>query len=82
MINKNSINIFFGFCSYCTFIVLYLTYDITLSPDFEKYYNYYLYYNSGLEATNLDQGHIYYFLSYLFTLLFRVVNPSLSTNNY
>jgi len=80
IINKNSINIFFGLCSYCTFIVLYLTYDITLSPDFEKYYSYYLYYNSGLEATNLDQGHIYYFLSYIFTLLFRVVNPTLSTN--
>lgn len=78
--NKHLVNIFFALSSYCAFIVLYLTYDITLSPDFEKYYNYYLYYNSDLKATNLDQGHFYYFLSYLFTLLFGILNPSLSTN--
>ena len=72
--------IFFSLISYISFITFYLTYDITLSPDFLKYYDYYLYYNNDLPKTNLEQGHFYFFLTYLTTILFQSILSNLTTH--
>ena len=62
---------------YISFLILYLSYDITLSPDFEKYYRYFKFYSGGLELTGLEQGHFYYFFTYFITYL-----TSISFNDY
>ena len=62
--------IFFYIVFYYTSILLYLTYDIVQSPDFEKYYNYFIYYSGDINKTYLEQGHFYYYLNYIFSLIF------------
>ena len=80
--NENKLKIIFlSIISYISFITFYLTYDITLSPDFLKYYDYYLYYNNDLPKTNLEQGHLYFFLTYIISVLFQYVFNNLTTPN-
>ena len=79
--NENKfVIIFLSIISYISFITFYLTYDITLSPDFLKYYDYYLYYNNDLPKTNLEQGHLYFFLTYIISVLFQSVFNNLTTH--
>ena len=73
--NFYKILFYIGF--YISFLILYLSYDITLSPDFEKYYRYFKFYSGGLELTGLEQGHFYYFFTYFITYL-----TSISFNAY
>ena len=40
-------------------------YDITASPDFRRYYDYFLYFNGSRETTGLEQGLIYYYICFL-----------------
>ena len=40
-------------------------YDITASPDFIRYYDYFLYFNGSRETTGLEQGLIYYYICFL-----------------
>ena len=77
--NKFAI-IFLSIISYIYFIVFYLTYDITLSPDFYKYFQYFLYYNNELSITDLEQGHFYFFLTYIISVLFQSIFTNLTTH--
>ena len=70
----------FIFSTYISFVVLYLSYDIFQSPDFDNYYNYFLYYSGNISKTNLEQGHFYYYVSYIVTLLISKVLTNLTTN--
>ena len=72
--------IFFYIVFYYTSILLYLTYDIVQSPDFEKYYNYFIYYSGDINKTYLEQGHFYYYLNYIFSLIFYNIKSSLTLN--
>ena len=79
--NENKfVIIILSLISYIAFIIFYLTYDITLSPDFYKYYDYFLYYNNDLPKTNLEQGHFYFFSIYLATILFQSIFNNLTTH--
>ena len=40
-------------------------YDVTSSPDFRRYFDYFLYFNGDLNVSGLEQGIAYYFLCYL-----------------
>ena len=40
-------------------------YNITASPDFIRYYDYFLYFNGSRETTGLEQGLIYYYICFL-----------------
>ena len=40
-------------------------YDVTASPDFIRYYDYFLYFNGDLNFSGLEQGIAYFFLCYL-----------------
>tara|TARA_B100000029_G_scaffold446513_1_gene467711 strand:+ start:2243 stop:3898 length:1656 start_codon:yes stop_codon:yes gene_type:complete len=87
--NFYKILFFIGF--YISFLILYLSYDITLSPDFEKYYRYFKFYSGDIELTGLEQGHLYYFFTYFITYLTRfqlntntlneIINISLHLSN-
>ena len=78
--NENKfVIIILSLISYIIFIIFYLTYDITLSPDFYKYYDYFLYYNNDLPKTNLEQGH-FIFSTYLATILFQSIFNNLTTH--
>lgn len=79
--NENKfVIIFLSIFSYIYFIVFYLTYDITLSPDFYKYFDYFLYYNNELSITDLEQGHFYFFLTYTISVLFQSIFTNLTTH--
>ena len=77
---------------YSSFVIIYLNYDIVYSPDFEKYYNYFLFYSEGIDSTNLEQGNLYFFFIYLCTLIinsligeinnFELLNISVLVGNY
>ena len=60
--------IFFYFSLYASFIILYLNYEIVYSPDFEKYFIYFEYFNGTVENTGLEQGSLYFFIVYFFTV--------------
>jgi len=81
---KNSENkfviIFLLLNSYISFIIFYLTYDITLSPDFIKYFDYFLYYNDDLSKTGLEQGQFYFFITYIISVLFQSIFSNLTTH--
>ncbi len=53
-----------------SFFFVYLNYDIVLSPDFDKYIQYFEYYSGVNSSTNLEQGNLYFYISYLLTLFF------------
>jgi len=65
---------------YVSFVIFYLTYDIAESPDFEKYYKYFLYYSGDIVSTDLDQGHLYFFIMYLTSLLVSTLVTDLTMN--
>jgi len=65
---------------YISFIIFYLTYDIVESPDFEKYYRYFQYYSGEISNTDLDQGHSYFFFTYMASLLVSMLMPDISMN--
>ena len=60
----------FYFIFYFSSIVITLTYSVINSPDFEKYYRYFEFYSGNIDKLNLEQGHFYFFLNYLFVLVF------------
>ena len=60
-----------------SFFFVYLNYDIVLSPDFDKYIQYFEYYSGVNSSTNLEQGNLYFYISYILTLFFKVI-----FNNY
>ena len=55
-------NFLFYLSIYASFILIYLNYDIVYSPDFEKYFNYLLFYSGDVDSSNLEQGNLYFFL--------------------
>ena len=65
---------------YLSSVVTYLKYDVVLSPDFEKYYQYFEYYSGLINFTNLDQGHVYFFFNYIFLYLFSTIAENLTLN--
>ena len=62
---------------YCTSVILYLTFDISLSPDFDKYYKYFEYYSSKNSFTDVEQGNFYFFIVYLFSCVLKFIFNSL-----
>ena len=60
----------FYFIFYFSSIVIALTYSVINSPDFTKYYRYFEFYSGNIDKLNLEQGHFYFFLNYLFVLVF------------
>ena len=79
-----NINIFYFFILstifYTSFLIFYLTYDIVQSPDFEKYIQYLLFYDGQLTSTGLEQGNLYFFLTYIISFLINKIIPNLTTN--
>ena len=68
-----------AFIFYTSFLIFYLTYDIVLSPDFEKYLQYLFYYDGQLTSTNLEQGNFYFYLNYGLSFLVNQLIPNLTT---
>lgn len=65
---------------YTSFLIFYLSYDIVQSPDFEKYAQYLFFYDGQLTSTGLEQGNLYFYLSYLLSFLVNKFIPNLTTN--
>ena len=57
---------------YVSSLIIYLKYDIVLSPDFEKYFQYFEQYSGAISYTNLDQGNVYFFLTMYFYIYFQL----------
>ena len=51
MIKKYVIKFFYFLSFNISFIITYLNYDIVYSPDFDKYFNYFLFYTGEIEST-------------------------------
>lgn len=85
-------NFLFYLSTYTSFILIYLNYDIVYSPDFEKYFNYLLFYSGDVDSSNLEQGNLYFFFIYLLTVSlssfineisnFQLLNISVLLGNY
>ena len=79
-----NINIFYFFILstifYTSFLIFYLTYDIVQSPDFEKYIQYLLFYDGQITSTGLEQGNLYFYLTYIISFLINTIIPNLTTN--
>ena len=78
MIKKYVIKFSYFLSFYISFIITYLNYDIVYSPDFDKYFNYFLFYTGEIESTSLEQGNFYYYFLYIFTLLIQALTGGLS----
>ena len=70
MTRKNNIKNFLSWSFFLSSLILSQTYlnnyyDVTASPDFIRYYDYFLYFNGDLNFSGLEQGIAYYFLCYL-----------------
>ena len=65
---------------YYSSITLYLTYSVIDSPDFAKYYNYFLFYSGNIENLNIEQGHVYFFINYIFILIFSSIYDFFTLN--
>ena len=76
IVKKLIYKILFFTVFYYSSITLYLTYSIIDSPDFSKYYNYFLFYSGNIESLNLEQGHIYFFINYI--ILYFFLPPMIS----
>ena len=72
--------IFLALGFYISSLILYLKYDIVLSPDFEKYYQYFEKYSGSISFTDLDQGHVYFLFNYIFLYLFSTISENLTLN--
>lgn len=68
------------FAIYSSSVILYLTFDISLSPDFDKYYKYFEYYSSFTSVTDVEQGNLYFFIVYFFSYIFKLFFNNLSIN--
>lgn len=66
--------LFFFFSAYFTSTLLFLTYDISLSPDFAKYFKYFEFYSSQIEVSGKEQGNLYFFTAYIFSYLIQIFN--------
>jgi len=71
---------FFYLSIYSTSIVFYLSFDIVLSPDFEKYFNYFEMYSGQTDISGLEQGNLYFFLNYLFIKFVSLIEPNYTIN--
>tara|TARA_S200000501_G_scaffold349846_1_gene366327 strand:- start:13 stop:1683 length:1671 start_codon:yes stop_codon:yes gene_type:complete len=88
---KNLYKLIYLTSVYITSVIIFVSYDITLSPDFEKYINYFEFYSGSLNQTGLEQGHIYFFFTYLvkeflelildFKIYIEVLNLSIHFSN-
>ncbi len=65
---------------YTSFLIFYLSYDIVQSPDFEKYIRYLLFYDGQSTSTGLEQGNLYFYLTYLLSFLVNKFISNLTTN--
>jgi len=65
--------LFFFFSTYFMYALLFLTYDITLSPDFSKYFKYYEFYSSEIEVSGNEQGNLYFFIAYIFSYVIQIL---------
>ena len=54
--------------SYSLSNLFYLT---TRSPDYERYSKYFQYFNGEIEAINLEQGLLYFYISLLYISIFK-----------
>tara|TARA_B100000900_G_scaffold416097_1_gene449066 strand:- start:11903 stop:13573 length:1671 start_codon:yes stop_codon:yes gene_type:complete len=79
-IKKFLYKILFFVTFYYSSITLYLTYSIIDSPDFSKYYNYFLFYSGNIESLNLEQGHIYFFINYIILYFFSATYEFFTLN--
>ena len=70
----------FFFFVYLSFLILFLTFDVSLAPDFLKYYNYYLFYDGQIQETGIEQGHFYFYFCFFVSYLFKLFFNSYSTN--
>tara|TARA_B000000557_G_C20808537_1_gene458810 strand:+ start:805 stop:2502 length:1698 start_codon:yes stop_codon:yes gene_type:complete len=68
------------FLLYASFVLFYLSYDIVLSPDFEKYITYFQFYDGQLKNTSLEQGNFYFYFIYLVTLITKNLISGLTVN--
>ena len=80
IIKKFLYKILFFAVFYYSSITLYLTYSIIDSPDFAKYYNYFLFYSGNIETLNLEQGHVYFFINYIILYFFSLVYDFFTLN--
>ena len=78
MIKKYVIKFSYFLSFYISFIITYLNYDIVYSPDFDKYFNYFLFYTGEIESIDLEKGNFYYYFLYIFTLLIQALTGGLS----
>ena len=86
------VKIIFYLSIYYTYTLIYLNYDIVYSPDFEKYFNYFLFYSGDVDVIKLEQGNLYFFFIYIITFLlgfltteignFELLNISVLLGNY
>ena len=65
--------------SYSLSNLFYLT---TRSPDYERYSKYFQYFNGDIEAINLEQGLLYFFISHFFISVFLNKKFVLPENEY
>ena len=72
--------IVFFIAIYSSSFILYLAHDITLSPDFEKYINYFDFYTGNIDQTGLEQGNLYFFIVYLFSVATKSIYELYSFN--
>lgn len=64
--SSNSISfLVFIFTTLISQVYIFNYYSITASPDFRKYYDYFLYFNGDLQLTGIEQGLFYYFFCFL-----------------
>ncbi len=70
---KISYQIIFYVMFVYSFTVIYLNYEITLSPDFDKYFQYLEYYSGLNTSTNLEQGNFYFFGGYAFSSFVKII---------
>ena len=56
-----------------SFTLIYLNYEIALSPDFDKYFQYFEYYSGLNTSTNLEQGNLYFFGGYAFSSFVKII---------
>ena len=80
IVKKLIYKILFFTVFYYSSITLYLTYSIIDSPDFSKYYSYFLFYSGNIESLNLEQGHIYFFINYIILYFFSVTYDFFTLN--
>ena len=59
---------------YASSLIIYLTYDVMLAPDFTKYITYFDYYSGLQDGTNLEQGNLFFYLHYAFFIFISSIS--------